>query len=72
WDAFVDGTPADYIRTNYILRAMFIPAGNHKVEFKFEPKQYATGEKISFASSLVLLLGCLALLIQQLRKPQES
>ena len=35
---------------------MRIPAGNHKIEFKFEPTVYATGEKISFASSALLIL----------------
>ena len=29
WDAFIDGKPSDYIRVNYVLRAMIIPAGNH-------------------------------------------
>jgi len=68
WDAFIDGKPADYIRVNYVLRAMTVPAGAHVIEFKFEPTQFATGEKISFASSLILLLSGLGLLFMQLRK----
>ncbi|NVN96321.1 MAG: YfhO family protein [Bacteroidetes bacterium] len=56
WNAYLDGKLVPYIRVNYILRAMNIPQGNHKVEFKFEPKSYFTGEKIGFASSAVLLL----------------
>jgi len=35
---------------------MIIPAGKHMVEFKFEPTVYKVGEKISFASSLLLVL----------------
>jgi len=68
WDAFIDGKPADYIRVNYVLRAMTVPAGAHVIEFKFEPTQFATGEKISFASSLILLLSGLGLIFMQVRK----
>jgi hypothetical protein len=35
---------------------MVLPAGDHRLEFRFEPVVYATGEKVSFASSLVLLI----------------
>jgi hypothetical protein len=73
WDAYIDGAPTEHIRVNYILRAMIIPSGNHKIEFKFEPKAYAVGEKISFASSLLLILACLGFLAQQfMKKPKEA
>ncbi|HSY76774.1 MAG TPA: YfhO family protein, partial [Bacteroidia bacterium] len=73
WDAFIDGKPTDYIRANYVLRAMVVPAGNHTIEFKFEPKQYAIGEKLSLASSLILILSGLGLLFMEFRKkPAEA
>lgn len=56
WNVTIDGQPAQHFRANYVLRAMVLPAGQHKVEFKFQPAAYYTGEKISFASSLLLLL----------------
>ena len=61
WNAYLDGKEMPYIRVNYVLRAMKIPQGNHKIEFKFEPKSYFTGEKIGFASSLILLLMILGM-----------
>ncbi|CAN5555664.1 YfhO family protein [soil metagenome] len=54
WVAYIDGEKKDYIAGDWVLRAMRIPAGKHTVEFKFEPKKYITGEKISLASSLLL------------------
>ncbi len=56
---FIDGQPAEHVRVNYVLRGMKIPAGNHKVEFVFEPQSYHLGEIISYICSglLILLLG---------------
>ena len=62
WKAYIDGQPTDHIRANYILRAMRIPAGQHKIEFKFEPDAYYTGVTISMISSLLILLSFIGLL----------
>ncbi len=56
WNAYVDGKQIPYFRADYLLRAAQLPSGNHKVEFKFEPKSYYMGENISLVSSLLLLL----------------
>jgi hypothetical protein len=56
WNVYIDGEPAEHFRANWILRAMVVPAGNHTIEFKFEPAIYNTGEAISYASSILLLL----------------
>jgi len=57
WNAYVDGKPAPYFRANYILRSMIVPAGKHNITFKFEPDAYYIGEKVSLASSILLLLA---------------
>lgn len=56
WNAYINGNPAEYFRADYLLRAMVIPAGNNKVEFKFEPKVIQTGSTISLVSSLIFVL----------------
>lgn len=56
WNAYIDGEKAPYFRANYLLRAMVVPAGDHKIEFRFEPKSYFTGNKISLFGSIFLLL----------------
>ncbi|MES2651623.1 MAG: YfhO family protein [Bacteroidota bacterium] len=55
WNMYIDGEQKPYFRADYILRAAQLTAGNHKVEFKFEPKSYYTGEKISLAGSVLLI-----------------
>ncbi len=59
WQAYIDGKPVSHIRSNYILRALRIPAGQHSVEFKFEPQSYQTGKLLSAIFSSILLLGLL-------------
>jgi uncharacterized membrane protein YfhO len=68
WKAYIDGEEAPYFRANYVLRAMVVPAGDHVIEFKFEPRVWVVGEKVSLASSLLLILLLLATLVYQVRK----
>jgi len=56
WNAYIDGEIKPHFRANYVLRGMQIPKGNHIIEFKFEPSAYKIGEKVSLASSIILLL----------------
>lgn len=70
WNAYLDGKPVSHIRANYVLRALQVPAGKHKVEFKFEPAAYITGEKISLAGSIVLLLLFAGISLAEIKKKQ--
>jgi uncharacterized membrane protein YfhO len=59
WNCYVDGKQTETLRANYILRAVKIPKGSHQIEWKFEPKAFQTGSKLSFAGSSLLILACL-------------
>jgi hypothetical protein len=37
WQAFLDGNQTDLLTANHVFRALFIPAGEHQVEFRFAP-----------------------------------
>jgi Bacterial membrane protein YfhO len=60
WKAFVDGKETPIMKADYVLRAIRIPAGSHKIEFQFHPDSFYTGKKIAMASSILLILLCLA------------
>ena len=68
WQAFIDGQPAAHFRANYVLRAMVVPAGDHKITFRFEPSVYSTGETISTATSILLIILVLAMAATEIRK----
>ncbi len=68
WNAYVDGKEAPHFRADYVLRGMVLPAGEHTVEFKFHPQSYYTGNKISLASSLLLILAIIGFAYTEYRK----
>ncbi|PSL44946.1 membrane protein YfhO [Chitinophaga niastensis] len=60
WKAFIDDKPADIVRVDYALRGVKIPAGQHKIDLKFEPATFFKGQKIAGISSTLLLLLVIA------------
>ncbi len=56
WEVFVDGKRSPYFRTDYLLRAMVVPAGHHTIVFRFSPVAWHVGETVSLISSIILLL----------------
>tara|TARA_R110002050_G_scaffold76068_5_gene162713 strand:+ start:225 stop:2660 length:2436 start_codon:yes stop_codon:yes gene_type:complete len=56
WNAYIDGTLKEHFEVNYVLRALEIPAGTHKIEFKFEPSLIKVGGNITMASSIILII----------------
>jgi len=68
WKMLVDGNEHPYFRADYLLRAAEIPAGNHKIEFIFHPASYYTGETISTAGSVLLVLLLAGTIYSETRK----
>ena len=67
WKATIDGQDAEILRVNHVLRAMVVPAGEHEIVFSFEPSTYESGNKVSLASSLLLLLSILGLVFFEIK-----
>jgi hypothetical protein len=56
WNAYLDGQLKPHMGVNYVLRGMPISTGKHKIEFKFEPETYKTGNNISLIGSILLII----------------
>ncbi|MEM6641976.1 MAG: hypothetical protein AAF616_03270 [Bacteroidota bacterium] len=56
WVATIDGNPASIIRANYVLRALEIPEGSHKITFEFKPRTYFAGNSVMMVCSILIIL----------------
>ena len=56
WKMLLDGKEVPYIKANYLLRAVFVPAGNHEVRMVFEPEVIEKGKVISMSAFGIFLL----------------
>jgi hypothetical protein len=71
WKCYIDGKESKYFRTDWILRGMVIPAGEHEIKFTFKPASYYVGNKISLASSFLLILLCAGYLFTKINKKSK-
>jgi hypothetical protein len=56
WNAYIDGKKTDYVNANYVLRGLLLPAGQHRIEFIFEPESVKTGNTLMYVSSILITL----------------
>jgi hypothetical protein len=72
WKCFIDGKESRYFRADWVLRGMVVPAGNHEIKFTFKPASYYIGNKVSLASSVLLILLCAGFFYTGFRKKSKS
>jgi hypothetical protein len=70
WKVWVDGKPETLLRCNYLMRGVYLPAGEHRVEFRFQPS--ITALYVSLAAWGVGLVLCLILLVATVTQKKPS
>ena len=70
WKSTIDGQEVAHGRANYILRAMNVPAGQHVVEFRFDPTSLHVTENIAFVALGLLALLVIVTLYMSFRRPK--
>jgi hypothetical protein len=71
WKMYVDGQEQPLLRANYLLRAANIPSGEHEIVMEYAPRAYKVGNTVSFASSLIMILGLVGALVYTF-KPKKK
>ncbi len=56
WVAAVNGKPAEIYRANYVQRAVYLPPGEHTVEFVYSPPLFRIGAAVSLVSLVLAIL----------------
>ncbi len=72
WFAYIDGKPAKYIRVNYLLRGMYIPAGDHTIVFRNEAPTFHKMDNVTLISSIVFVLIAGASIFFYCRKRKKA
>ena len=72
WVATIDGKESPIIRTNYVLRALQIPAGAHKIVFTFKPASFYNSNKAAIGASALIWILLIGAVVTTLRKPKET
>lgn len=55
WEATINGEPAKIYKTNFVLRGIQVPVGEHQITFTFEPAAVYWGNLFSWIGHVVLL-----------------
>jgi len=56
WKAYLNGEPITIIRTNYLLRGVEVPTGNHELTMRYEPSWYPVVRATSTGSNILILI----------------
>jgi hypothetical protein len=57
WHAYVDGKETRTVRANYLFRGIFVSAGKHVIEFRYEPLSFSAGCALAALALMVLFGG---------------
>ena len=68
WNAYIDGESVPYYRVNYVLRGIEVPAGKHKITFKYEPTVIKIGSLLSLLCYALLLIIPIGWLVVKKKK----
>ncbi len=71
WQAYIDGKRAPLARADYLLRAVYIPAGTHEIELRCVDELYLTTHRWSLIASVIACLALIAALVIGIKNSTE-
>lgn len=68
WKAYENGQPLKVYLADITFRAVYLPAGNHTVEWRYEPELYKKARSVTWAFSLFVLLAAVYAFVPRRKK----
>ena len=72
WTATVDGMPVEVGRVDYVLRAINVKAGQHKVVLTFKPQSVRDTETVAYIAFTLLIIAVLGGVYYEERKKRMA
>ena len=72
WQVTIDGQPAGLGRADYVLRTLYVPAGKHTIEMRFDPKSLHVTESIAYGALALLVIGVAAVVLIARKKAAQN
>jgi uncharacterized membrane protein YfhO len=74
WKAYIDDKETPIVKTNYVLRGLVVPAGDHTIKFEFKPASITSARQIASVASILLWLSLVTMIafgIKNLNKKEN-
>jgi hypothetical protein len=72
WKAYIDNLETPIVKTNYVLRGLVVPAGNHAIRFEFKPITIKNSIIASTFASILLWICIGTMIVIAFRNKQKS
>jgi len=72
WKAYIDNVETPIVKTNYVLRGLVVPAGDHAIRFEFKPITIKNSIVASSFASILLWLCIVTMIVIAYRNKQKS
>ena len=72
WEATIDGEPASIYKTDFVLRGLQVPAGDHTITMSYKPASSVWGGRIAWMGHIILWISGLGLLGLRWKKAKTS
>jgi uncharacterized membrane protein YfhO len=71
WQAYLDGDAVPVVVADHVLRAVAVPAGEHRLELRYESRSLQLGLLISALTGTLITLVAVALIVRQRRRRER-
>ncbi len=72
WTAYVDDVETPIFRVNYMLRAINLKAGEHRIRLEFAPDSASNGERLALFCFAVFFLTLVATVVYEVKRRKEA